>query len=63
MATLSQSYNKPVEKTLTLQDPRLKKEQKMKTDQQNVEVQNIDESAKSQDFFQNKIADTQKKIK
>ena len=53
MATLTQSYNKLVEETLTVEDPRLKKEQEIEIDQQKNRVQNVGESTKSQDFFQN----------
>ena len=64
MATLTQSYNKLVEETLTVEDPRLKKEQEIEIDQQNNRVQNVGESAKSQDFFRNnKVANQQKKNK
>ena len=64
MATLTQSYNKLVEETLTVEDPRLKKEQEIEIDKQNNRVQNVGESAKSQDFFQNnKVANHQKKKK
>ena len=42
----------------------IEKEQEIEIDQQNNRVQNVGESAKSQDFFQNnKVANHQKKIK
>ena len=56
METLSRGYNKLVEETLTVEDPGLKKELKAQMEQEN-------EPAKSQDFFQNNKAANHQKIK
>ena len=56
METLSRGYNKLVEETLTVEDPALKKEPKAQMEQEN-------EPAKSQDFFQNNKAANRQKIK
>ena len=52
MTTFSQNFNNLVE--ATLQDPRMKKEQEIEMMED--KVQSIDESAKSQDFFQDNKA-------
>ena len=56
METLSRGYNKLVEETLTVEDPGLKKELEAQMEQEN-------EPAKSQDFFQNNKAANRQKIK
>ena len=56
METLKQNYNKLVKETLTVEDPRLKKEKEA------TEMEQKNDLAKSQDFFQNnKVANHQKK--
>ena len=58
METLKQNYNKLVKETLTVEDPRLKKEKEATEMEQKIDL------AKSQDFFQNnKVANHQKKMK
>ena len=58
METLKQNYNKLVKETLTVEDPRLKKEKEA------TEMEQKNDLAKSQDFFQNnKVANHLKKMK
>ena len=52
MATFSQNYNNLVASTLQADDQQIKTEKETEMNTESNKVLNVDESAKSQDFFQ-----------
>ena len=52
MTTFSQNYNNLVASTLQADDQQIKTEKKTEMNTESDKVLNVDESAKSQDFFQ-----------